>query len=97
GVVTIRVDLIHFPILYYFHAADENACLSRSIGAIARFASEGSDSQRPARVRFAAATLDDALDDCAAVLAGYVRGVDPHDRFAVFRAYAQHHATKLAA
>ena len=97
GVISIRVDLIHFPILYYFHAADEHACLSRSIGYIDRFARQGEEPHRPERIRFAATALARALEDYAEILACHLPGVDPHDRAAVFRAYAEHHAGKLAA
>ncbi len=90
-VIRARVDLIHFPIIYYFHSNQNEASLSRSVPYLVRFAEEGSQSGCSARVQLAAATLRVALDDLAKVLSERFVSADASDPAAVFRAYAEDH------
>ncbi len=95
GILAFRVDLIHFPITYYFRSEGDDACMGRSIGYIDRLARQAVDSRRPERVRFYGHTLQFALEQAAEVLARRYERIDARNRAAVFRAYANHHAIAL--
>ena len=58
---------------------------------LVRFAAEGLEAGRPVRVRVAAGSLDQALDDLAAIMAEKFVDADAKDRAAVFRGYAVDH------
>jgi len=94
-VIRTRVDLIHFPILYYFHSESHRASLSKSLPLLVRFAEQGSRPDSPERVRLSSATLRAALDDLAKLLGERFVREDPNDRDTVFRAYAEHHLTRI--
>ncbi len=93
--IRMRVDLIHFPIIYYFRAADEHASMAHCIGHLARFARQAMEPERPGPVRLTGAALNAALDDIAKVL-GQRYDVDSADRDAVFAAYADDHVVAPA-
>jgi hypothetical protein len=94
-VIRVRVDFIHFPILYYFRSDDRTSSLALALSELLRFAKAGSNPSAPERVRLAASTLQEALEDTAELLREhFVRsGSASPDR--VFRAYAQDHLTEL--
>jgi Ion channel len=94
-VTRMRVDLIHYPIIYYFRAEDENASMAHAAGHIARFARRAMEPWRPGSVKLAGAALNASLNDIAKILAERY-DVDSDDRDAVFKAYAEDHAVRLA-
>jgi len=95
GVIQFRVDLIHYPIVYYFRADRDDACLARSIGFIERFATEAAGDDAPEHIRFVGQALNVALDDLARFLAERFEQVDSTPRRAVFQAYADDHLIAL--
>ncbi|MBV9294835.1 MAG: two pore domain potassium channel family protein [Acidobacteriaceae bacterium] len=96
-VIRTRVDFIHFPIIYYFHADHRRSSLAESLRHLMQFAESGAQAEAPDRVRLASATLRAALDDLAAVLADRFVQSDPKDTVAVFRKYAEDHLTSIVA
>ena len=93
GVTHARIDLVHFPIVYYFAPSLDDASIAKWTGALARFADEGAREDRPAHVRFAAATLDNALSHLGALIAEQLLKIGrdlPRDE--IFEAYAKYHA-----
>jgi hypothetical protein len=95
-VIETRVDLIHFPLLYYFHSDNRAASLREAIPHLVRFAEQGSRRNDADRVRLAAAALRVALDDLADLLGRRFVDADPGDPEAVFRAFAEDHANPAA-
>lgn len=92
-VVRTRVDLIHFPIVYYFYAENHHSSLSRTLPN-ALFFSRAALSAPDSGTRRAAALLTVALRDLAEVLNDRflpkrLKDVDPER---VFEAYRQHHS-----
>jgi len=96
GVTRFRVDLIHFPIVYYFRSESDAACMGRAIGLLDRFACESRAQNCPERIRLIGTTLDIALDHAAEVLARFVEHADRSNRRTVFEAFARQHARTLA-
>jgi hypothetical protein len=94
-VVRTRVDLIHFPILYYFHSDTERSSLPQSLPYLVGFATAASKAECPDRVRLAAAALREALDDLAKTLGERFLDEDARDAEAVFRAYAEEHLAPI--
>jgi hypothetical protein len=95
-VTNARIDLIHFPIVYYFAAPERQASLAFAAPHLSRFARDGQAAEIPAHVRLACAALDSALDDFARALAPRFLDADPGDRDGVFRAYAHDHRIDAA-
>ncbi len=95
-VIRTRVDLIHFPIIYYFHSGTDRASLPESLPQLSAFADAGCKQESPERVRLASAALRTALDDLAKLLANRFVRADSNHPDAVFRAYAEHHVTRIA-
>lgn len=95
-VIRTRVDLIHFPIIYFFRSDNERASLPESLPQLSDFADAGCKAENPERVRLAAAALRVALDDLAKLLPEIFLHMDPSQPDAVFRAYAEHHLTRSA-
>ena len=94
--IRFRIDLVHFPITYYFHADSENASAARAMGHLVRFSNQGAEPHRSEQMRFAAVGLSAALDDCADVIGDHAPGeFEPKDRDKIFRAYAEHHSSPL--
>jgi hypothetical protein len=90
-VIRTRVDLVHFPIIYYFYSDRETVSLASSIPNLVHLAEDGCRKERPAQVRLAAMMLREALDDLARLLGERFVSADPNDPDAVFRAYAKEH------
>ena len=89
-VTNTRIDLLHFPVIYYFATRDREASLAHWTTALGELAGEGLEAAAPA-VRLAAAALDSALDDLAEVLADRFVHSPSRARDAIFTAYAAHH------
>jgi hypothetical protein len=91
-VVRTRIDLVHFPSIYYFAAADPQASVAYWMPQLVRWANDGSQPALPSHVRMAAASLDEALSDLARLLASRFIPIQSHEPLAVFRAFARDHA-----
>jgi hypothetical protein len=95
-VTEARIDLVHFPIVYYFATNDPEASIARWMRELARLAAEGSSAHVEARVRLAAIALDASLNDFASLLAERFVTAPRERRDAVFDAFAADHAIRLA-
>jgi hypothetical protein len=91
GVIRTRVDLIHFPLIYYFHADAERASLALALLSIDELARDAREVEGADKVRLHAAMLDAALNDLAKVLARRFVRADENDARAVFNAFAKDH------
>ncbi len=91
NVIQARVDFIHFPILYYFHADRRRSSLARALPNLLCFAEQGLKRDTSEQVRLASATLQTALEDLAQVLSNRFVHLEPNDPAEVFRAYAEDH------
>ncbi len=94
AVTQLRIDLVHFPVLYYFVAREEDASVARWMSELERLAVEGSGQQCAATARLAALALQSALDELAAILAQRFLRMEGADRAAIFRAFAEAHGTR---
>lgn len=93
-VIRTRVDFIHFPVIYYFHADHRRSSLPHSLPDLLHLAEEGMKPNVHARVRFASAALQAALEDLATVLSRrFIQG-DPSNPGAIFRTYAKDHVLR---
>ena len=95
-VIRTRVDLIYFPIIYYFRSESGRASLPESLPYLVAFADAACKTGTPDRVRLAGAELWAALDDLAATLKERLLHKDAANTEAVFRAYAEDHLTRTA-
>lgn len=86
-----RVDLIHFPIVYYFAANDPRASVAMWVHELSRFAHEASQSDRPDRVRLAGMALDAALHEFAGILEERFLHTGSRNRDVIFKALASDH------
>lgn len=89
--VRTRVDLIHFPLVYYFYAENEDSALPHSLKIAVALANEGLSSE-DFGTRRAAALLMMALRDLAETLRARFISVERSDCESVFDAYAERHA-----
>ena len=97
NVLRTRVDFIHFPIIYYFHADTEGTSLGHFLVQLHELAGRASDGNRPEETRLGAAVLRVSLEDMADVLADrFVTGSDPKDPRSVFEAVATDHLERHA-
>ncbi|HSU31278.1 MAG TPA: potassium channel family protein [Bryobacteraceae bacterium] len=91
-IVRARIDFIHFPLIYYFHADTEGSSLAHALRGLLEMAREASAEGREEKVRFAAVTLEIALADLAEVLtAKFLPKADPKKPRQVFDAVADDH------
>jgi hypothetical protein len=90
-VTQARIDLIHFPIVYYFASNDPAASVASWAHELARFAREAGERGRPEHVRLAANVLDRALYDFAAILDERFLHTKSRDRRVIFDALARDH------
>jgi Ion channel len=90
----VRVDLIHFPILYYFATADRDGSIARWTRALSGLATESLASAHD-NVRLAAASLDAALTDLARHLGEAFLDEREADRATVFAAFARDHKIQI--
>ncbi len=91
NVIQARVDFIHFPVLYYFHADRRRSSLARALPKLLSFAETGLTSNVSEQVRLATATLQTALEDLAQVLSHRFVHAGSNDPAGIFRAYAKDH------
>lgn len=89
-VIQSRVDLVHFPLLFYFYAQDDRASLPSALFRLLRFAEQGSEPDRDPLVRLSATGLQIALEDLA-LLIGDRLGCRDRTPRAAFRAFADLH------
>jgi hypothetical protein len=97
GVIRTRVDLIHFPLIYYFHADSERASLALGLLSIERLARQAGKVEGSDEVRLHACMLDAALADLAKVLAHRFVRANEDDPHAVFEAFAKDHLAQQEA
>ncbi len=91
-VIRSRVDFIHFPLIYYFHADTERAALARSLESLQELSDRASSDQIREQDRLPGAMLRAALSDLAEVLAKkFLPGSHGKHPAAVFRAVARDH------
>jgi hypothetical protein len=96
-VTKARIDLVHFPITYFFVPSSDDASLAKWTGSLERFADEACRSDRPSHVRIAGNALRVALDGLAALLAQQYLAM-PTDAPAdeAFEAFARYHGVERA-
>lgn len=90
-VISARVDFIHFPILYYFHAERRRSSLPHALPHLISLAELGCRAEAPEQVRLAAAALQIALHDLGEVLSTRFIHGNPDDTAEIFRSYADNH------
>jgi hypothetical protein len=90
-VIQARVDLIHFPILFYFYTQDPRASLPPALGTLMKFADEGRRSNRDELVRLSATALHIALADLAELVGDRLE-MDVRTPEVVFPAFQELHA-----
>jgi hypothetical protein len=90
SVIQARVDLVHFPLLFYFYSQDDRASLPCALFPLMRYAEEGSRPGQDPLVRLAATGLCVALEDLAALIGDRLKCQDRTPK-AVFRAFADLH------
>lgn len=97
GVIRTRVDLIHYPLIYYFHADSERASLALALLTIGKLARQARHVEGADHVRLHASMLDAALADLAKVLAHRFVDANEDDPQAVFDAFAKDHLARQEA
>jgi Ion channel len=90
-IVRTRVDLIQFPVVYYFYSDQDHASLSRVLPHVLRLANTALVDTNNERTRNSAALLRLALQDLAETFRARFVHSPNEDCEAVFQAYAQHH------
>jgi Ion channel len=91
GVVRTRVDLIQFPVVYYFYSDQDHASLARVLPHLLRLANAAMAERNHEHTRRSAALLRLSLRDLAEALRGRLVSSASEDCEAVFQAYARHH------
>lgn len=94
--VTVRVDLVQFPVTYYFPAGDARSSVAAALPALVRLADAATAPARPLAVRFRATMLRRAVEAVAGELGGTFldRPRAPLDE--LLRAYAvDHHRSPM--
>jgi hypothetical protein len=86
-----RVDLVQYPLVYYFYSTHHQAALPRVLPYALQLADAGLSPERSMDVRRAAALLRLSLQDMAAMLRERFVKVDTDECAAVFEAYLRHH------
>jgi Ion channel len=94
-VIQTRVDLIHFPILFYFYAQDPRASLPRAVFPLMRFAADGMLAERDELVRLSATALNMALADLSE-LVGKRLDCTHRPPEAIFREFAHLHSPRAS-
>jgi hypothetical protein len=90
-VIQTRVDLIHFPLLFYFYAEDRRASLPHALFPLMHFAAEGTEAGADDLVRLAATGLRIALVDLAALIGERLK-CEKRDPELVFRKFEDLHS-----
>lgn len=86
-----RIDLIHFPIVYYFASHDVKARVAMWVNDLIRFAHDAAQPGRPPHVRLAATALDRALDEFAGLVNDRFLQTGSQNRREIFDALAADH------
>jgi hypothetical protein len=94
AVIQTRVDLIHFPVVYYFHSDHRRSSLAAALPRLLRLAEAGSSPNMADAVRISAASLRAALEDLAALLNDRFLKTGSSDPDVVFQAYARDHVIR---
>ena len=89
SVIQARVDLLHFPVLFYFYAYDPRASLPVALDPLLRFAGQA-ETASDALVRLAGAGLGIALRDLVDLIGERLECEDGTPQ-AVFREFAELH------
>ena len=90
-VARARIDLVHFPIIYFFASHDPTASVARWTSELTRLAAEARACECPPHVRLAGAALDGALDELAAILDERFLTTHEQDRQRIFQQFARDH------
>lgn len=90
-VTRARIDLVHFPLVYYFVSEDPKAAVPTWVRELVRLAGEARQPDRPGNVRLAGDMLDRSLHDFAAILEGRFLHTRSHNREIIFEALAADH------
>lgn len=91
-IIRLRVDFIHFPLIYYFHADTEGASLPRSMLQLIRLSERASEESQSGPTRLSAAILKQAIGDIAKILAlRFLKEAKDKDPAEVFRAMRRDH------
>jgi len=90
-VTNARIDLVHFPLVYYFASEDPEASVPTWVRELVRLASEACQPGRPEHVRFAGNALDRALHEFAAILDARFLHTRSRNRDVIFQALAKDH------
>jgi hypothetical protein len=89
--VAVERDLVHFPISYYFSAADPRFSLPVAAPYLLEIARRGLNKAQPITVRFRARLLMQAIDDLAKTTAGRFHGSGATTPEELLRGYARDH------
>jgi hypothetical protein len=90
-VTQARIDLVHFPIVYFFATNDPKASVATWLRHLVRFASEAQSPGRPNHVRVAGGALDKALTDFAELLDERYLHTRSDSRERIFDVFARDH------
>ena len=89
--VAVERDLVHFPISYYFSAADPRFSLPVAAPYLLEIARRGMNEAQPMTVRFRARLLMQAIDDLARTTATRFHGSGATTPEELLRGYARDH------
>ena len=90
--VTIRGELVQFPVTYYFHNDETRYSLPATMPYLTRLAERASDPGCPREVRLRAVMLRATLDDFSAMVASsYLHGSSTTSTSEVLKAYTRDH------
>jgi hypothetical protein len=89
-----RIDLMHFPVLYFFATNDPKASVASWLAHLVRFAGDAQTPDRPNHVRLAGAALDNALTEFAGILDERYLHTRSGSRERIFDAFARDHLVK---
>ena len=89
-VIQVRVDLVHFPILFYFYAEDPRASLPCALRPLMHFAEDGMHPGRDELVRLTGSALMVGLDDLAELIGERLQ-VQERAPKAVFQKFSEWH------
>ncbi len=87
--VRLRLDLILFPILLHFHAADDAAAIGPALPHALTLSTQGLELRRPDNIRLAAAELHIALQELSHTLADRVLHTAEDDILTIFQAFRE--------
>jgi hypothetical protein len=90
-VTNARIDLVHFPLVYYFASEDPKAAVPTWVRELVRLARDASREDRPEPVRLAGYTLDRSLHEFAAILDARFLHTRSPNRDVIFQALAKDH------